>query len=55
MIWRSTGLKLISHSHNSFKNRCTFIKTFITIYTKLDDSYVFRSTTIIRELAIELG
>ena len=31
------------------------LKTVITIYIKLDGSYMFRSTTIIRELAIEPG
>ena len=42
-------------SHSSFIDRCTFIKTLITIYIQLDGSYMFRSTTIIRELAIEPG
>jgi len=31
------------------------INTLIKIYIKLDGSYMFRSTTIIRELAIEPG
>jgi len=41
------------HAHSSFTNRCTFIRALITIYIKLYGSYMFRSTTIIRELAIE--
>jgi len=40
-------------SHSSFTNRCKFIQTLITIYIKLDGSYMFQSTTIIRELVIE--
>jgi len=36
-------------------NRCTFINILIKIYIKLDGSYMFRSTTIIRELAIDPG
>jgi len=50
-----TSLKIYNYSHSSFTNRRTFIKTLITIYIKLDISYMFRSTTIIRELAIEPG
>jgi len=40
---------------HSFTNRCTFIKTLIKIYIKLDGCYMFHSTAIIRELAIEPG
>ena len=57
-IKRLTNLSLhraFWYSHSSFTNRCTFIKTLITICIKLDGSYTFRSTTIIRELAIEPG
>ena len=43
------------YSHSSFTNRCTFINTLIKIYIELDGSYMFRSTAIIRELAIEPG
>ena len=43
------------YSHSSFTNKCTFIKTLITIYIKLDSSYMFRYMTIIRELAIGPG
>ena len=43
------------HFIQLFTNRCTFIRTFITIYVKLDGCYMFRSTTIIRELATEPG
>ena len=39
------------YSHSSFTNRCTFIKTLIKIY--INGSYMFRSTTIIKELEIE--
>jgi len=47
--------ELVLELHSSFTNRCTFIRTLIKIYIKLDGSYMFRSTTIIVELAIEPG
>ena len=39
--------------YSSFTNRCTFIELWLKFTLKLDGSYMFRSTTIIRELAIE--
>jgi len=45
----------LGQSRSSFINRCTFIKTLIKFTLKLGASYMFRSTTIIRELAIEPG
>jgi hypothetical protein len=50
-----SNLKKASLSYSSFTNRCTFINVLIKIYIKLDGSYMFRSTTIIRELAIDPG
>jgi len=41
--------------YTSFANRCTFINPLIRIYITLDGFCMFRSTTIIRELAIEPG
>jgi len=40
---------------SSFTNRCTIIKTLIKFTLKLGGSYMFRSMTIIRELAFEPG
>jgi len=46
-------LRLLSHS--SLTNRCTFIETLIKFTLKLDGSYMFPSTTVLGELAIEPG
>ena len=52
-------IKIYNFKHafiiSSFTNKCTFIKTLMKIYIKLNGSYMFRPTTIIRELAIESG
>ena len=56
-LWQlhAKGQETTCTSHSSFTYRCTFISTLIIIYIKLYGSYMFRSTTIITELAIEPG
>jgi len=47
--------QLIVHLHSSFTNICTFIKPRLKFTLKLDGSYMFRSTIVIRELATGSG